>query len=43
MTNSINLDESRKPENTKRLSVAELMAQAIVRVYERESVSVLFD
>ena len=43
VTNSINLDESRKPENTKRLSVAELMAQAIVRVYERESVSVLFD
>ena len=43
VTNSILLDENRKPANTKQLSVAGLLAQAIVRVYERESVSVLFD
>src|SRR5699024_12850955 len=43
VTNSIQLDENRKPANTKELSVAGLLAQAIVRVYERESVSVLFD
>lgn len=43
VTNSIQLDDSQKPENTKQLSVAGLLAQAIVRVYERESVSVLFD
>ncbi|PCT85654.1 ribose-phosphate pyrophosphokinase, partial [Listeria monocytogenes] len=43
VTNSIQLDESRKPSNTKELSVAGLLAQAIIRVYERESVSVLFD
>ena len=42
VTNSIQLDENRKPANTKELS-AGLLAQAIVRVYERESVSVLFD
>ena len=43
VTNSIQLGENRKPANTKELSVAGLLAQAIVRVYERESVSVLFD
>lgn len=43
VTNSIQLDEKRKPANTKELSVAGLLAQAIIRVYERESVSVLFD
>lgn len=43
VTNSIMLDDSRKPSNTKELSVAGLLAQAIIRVYERESVSVLFD
>jgi ribose-phosphate pyrophosphokinase len=43
VTNSIQLDETRKPSNTKELSVAGLLAQAIIRVYERESVSVLFD
>ncbi|MCD8916408.1 ribose-phosphate diphosphokinase [Staphylococcus simulans] len=43
VTNSIRLDDGRKPENTTELSVAGLIAQAIVRVYERESVSVLFD
>ena len=34
VTNSIQLDESRKPANTKELSVAGLLAQAIIRVYE---------
>ena len=43
VTNSIQLDDERKPEKTKELSVAGLLAQAIIRVYERESVSVLFD
>lgn len=43
VTNSIQLEDSRKPKNTKELSVAGLLAQAIIRVYERESVSVLFD
>ena len=43
VTNSILLDDSQKPSNIKELSVAGLIAQAIVRVYERESVSVLFD
>ena len=43
VTNSIQLEESRKPTNTKELSVAGLIGKAIIRVYERESVSVLFD
>ena len=43
VTNSILLDDTRKPSNTKELSVVGLLAQAIIRVYERESVSVLFD
>lgn len=43
VTNSIQLPEDKKPANVKELSVAELLAQAIVRVYEQESVSVLFD
>ena len=43
VTNSIQLKEEQKPNNIIELSVAELLAQAIVRVYERESVSVLFD
>ena len=42
VTNSIQLEENRKPNNTKELSVAGLIAKAIIR-YERESVSVLFD
>ncbi|HDT9055583.1 TPA: ribose-phosphate diphosphokinase [Staphylococcus pseudintermedius] len=43
VTNSIQLNDEQKPNNITELSVAELLAQAIVRVYERESVSVLFD
>ena len=42
VTNSIQLEENRKPNNTKELSEG-LIAKAIIRVYERESVSVLFD
>ncbi|KIX89878.1 ribose-phosphate pyrophosphokinase [Staphylococcus microti] len=42
VTNSILLKDEQKPNNIKELSVAELLAQAIIRVYERESVSVLF-
>ena len=43
VSNSIQLEDSRKPSNTKELSVAGLIGKAIIRVYERESVSVLFD
>ncbi|KMR65911.1 hypothetical protein EY01_15025 [Staphylococcus aureus] len=42
-TNTIHLDEHRESSNTKELSVAGLIAQAIIRVYEGESVIVLFD
>ena len=37
VTNSIQLEESRKPTNTKELSVAGLIGKAIIRVYERIS------
>lgn len=43
VTNSIQLPEDKKIEKITELSVGELMAQAIVRVYEEESVSILFD
>ncbi|UOB20460.1 ribose-phosphate diphosphokinase [Macrococcus armenti] len=43
VTNSILLPEENKPTKIKQLSVGELLAQAIVRVYEQESVSILFD
>jgi ribose-phosphate pyrophosphokinase len=43
VTNSIVLTEEQKPAKIKQLSVGELLAQAIIRVYEQESVSVLFD
>lgn len=43
VSNSIQLEDSSKPSNTKELSVAGLIGKAIIRVYERESVSVLFD
>lgn len=43
VTNSILLPEENKPAKIKQLSVGELLAQAIVRVYEQESVSILFD
>lgn len=43
VTNSIQLPEEKKSDKIVELSVGELMAQAIVRVYEKESVSILFD
>lgn len=43
VTNSIQLPKDKKSEKITELSVGELMAQAIVRVYEEESVSILFD
>ncbi|TDM07225.1 ribose-phosphate diphosphokinase [Macrococcus lamae] len=43
VTNSIVLPEENRPAKIKQLSVGELLAQAIIRVYEQESVSVLFD
>ncbi|MGV3134844.1 ribose-phosphate pyrophosphokinase, partial [Staphylococcus simulans] len=42
VTNSILLDDGRKPTNPTEFSVAGFIAQAIIRVYETESVSVLF-
>ncbi|TDL94238.1 ribose-phosphate diphosphokinase [Macrococcus brunensis] len=43
VTNSINLPQEGRPAKIVQLSVAELLAQAIVRIYEQESVSILFD
>ncbi|MHC0551447.1 ribose-phosphate diphosphokinase [Salinicoccus sp. CNSTN-B1] len=43
VTNSIQMPEEKKSSKIVELSVGELMAQAIVRVYEEESVSILFD
>src|SRR5690625_335041 len=43
VTNSIQLPEEKKIDKILVLSVGQLMAQAIVRVYEEESVSILFD
>ncbi|SDK99821.1 ribose-phosphate diphosphokinase [Lacicoccus qingdaonensis] len=43
VTNSIQLAEDKKIDKIKELSVGALIAQAIVRVYKKESVSTLFD
>ncbi|MGM9967930.1 MULTISPECIES: ribose-phosphate diphosphokinase [unclassified Rummeliibacillus] len=43
VTNSIQLPEEKKTPKIKELSVATLLADAIVRIYENKSVSKLFD
>lgn len=43
VTNSIQLSDEKKIDKIEQLSIASLLAQAIVRVYEEESVSTLFD
>ncbi|HWI49993.1 MAG TPA: ribose-phosphate diphosphokinase [Rummeliibacillus sp.] len=43
VTNSIQLPEEKKSPKIKELSVATLLADAIVRIYENKSVSKLFD
>jgi ribose-phosphate pyrophosphokinase len=43
VTNSIALPEEKKIEKIKELSVAPLIGEAIIRIYEEQSVSTLFD
>jgi ribose-phosphate pyrophosphokinase len=43
VTNTIALPEDKKIDKLTQLSVAELIAEAIVRVHEEKSVSTLFD
>ncbi|MBM7707282.1 ribose-phosphate diphosphokinase [Chryseomicrobium aureum] len=43
VTDSIKLDDSQKSSKIVELSIAKLLADAIVRVYEEKSVSTLFD
>ena len=43
VTNSIPLQEEKKIDKVVQLSVAPLISEAIIRVHERQSVSVLFD
>src|SRR5699024_7585396 len=43
VTNSIALEEEKKAPKIKQLSIAKLLADAIVRVFEKKSVSTLFD
>ncbi len=43
MTNSIALSEEKKIDKITGLSVAPLIAEAIIRVHEEQSVSTLFD
>lgn len=43
VTNSIQLREEKTIEKIKELSIAGLLSEAIIRVYEEESVSTLFD
>ena len=43
ITNSIELPEEKTSPKIKTLSVAHLLAEAIVRVFEEKSVSTLFD
>lgn len=43
ITNSIELPEEKKSEKITQLSIAELLSNAIIRVFEDKSVSKLFD
>ena len=43
ITNTIQLEEDKKSPKIKQLSVAKLLAAAIIRVFEKKSVSTLFD
>lgn len=43
ITNTIQLEEDKKSPKIKQLSVAKLLADAIIRVFEKKSVSTLFD
>lgn len=43
VTNTIELDESKKSPKVKQLSIAKLLSDAIIRVFENKSVSTLFD
>ena len=43
VTNSIELPEEKKIDKVHELSVAQLIGEAIIRVYEEKSVSVLFN
>ncbi len=43
MTNSIPLPEEKRVDKISVLSVAPLIGEAIVRVHEEQSVSILFD
>lgn len=43
VTNSIQLKKEKKIDKIEQLSIASLLAEAIIRVYEEESVSTLFD
>jgi len=43
VTNSIDLPESKKSPKIKQLSIAKLLGDAIIRVFEEKSVSTLFE
>lgn len=43
VTNTIKLPDEKKIEKITQLSIASLLSEAIIRVYERQSVSTLFD
>ena len=43
ITNSIELPESKKSPKIKQLSIAKLLGEAVIRVFEKKSVSTLFE